>query len=85
MPTADEAARFVKELIDLEYIVEVSRNTETDDAFTSKLTKLNQMFFDRARVVSGIGRPAGMSREELSHGNGVNFGSLGLPVGSKEP
>lgn len=66
MPTADEAAQFVKELIELEYDAEVSRNTETDDAFTPKLTKLNRMFSDQVRVVSGISRPAGMSREELN-------------------
>jgi hypothetical protein len=66
MPTVDEASAFARELIELEYVAEISRNSETDDAFTPKLIKLNLLFAHEITVASGISRPGQMTREELS-------------------
>jgi hypothetical protein len=66
MSTVDQASKFARELIELEYAAEISRNSETDDAFGPKLEKLNLLFADEVTVASGISRPGNMSREELS-------------------
>lgn len=65
MPTIDDAAQFAKQVIELEYEAEVSRNSETDDAFVPKLKRLNQLFADEVTVASGISRPTNMQRDEL--------------------
>ena len=66
MSTIDEAFRFAREVIELEHAVELSRNSETDDAFTPKLTKLNLLFAHDVAFASGISRPGHMTRDQLS-------------------
>ena len=65
MPTIEDAAQFVKRVIELEYEAEVSRNSETDDVFVPKLKRLNDCFANQVTVASGISRPANMQRAEL--------------------
>lgn len=62
----DEAGQFVRELIDLEYQAQLSRYSETDDAFQPKLLRLNLCFADECTVASAISRAAGLTKERLA-------------------